>query len=57
MAISFNQLCRFFLEKSVNILRDDKNLELLNDAKLITKNQTVFLKDIIYIGKTSMLQP
>ena len=57
MAISFNQLCRFFLEKSVNILSDDKNLALLNNAKLITKNQTVFLKDIIYIGKTSMLQP
>ncbi|QGU94531.1 hypothetical protein GOM49_04955 [Clostridium bovifaecis] len=57
MGISFNQLCRYFSEKSISILKDNKSLTLFNDAKLITKNQTVFLKDTIYIGKTSMLQP
>jgi sugar diacid utilization regulator len=57
MGISFNQLCGYFSHKCVNIVRCDKDLILFNDVKLITKNQTVFLKDIIYIGKTSMLKP
>ena len=56
MKVTFNQLCRSLSEKVINIfLKSDENIHF-TDVRFISKNQSFFLKNIIYLGKTSMLQ-
>lgn len=56
MSIGFIALCRHFSEKAVNIYFSDERSVFFNDIKLITRDQSIFSNDFIYIGKTSMLE-
>ncbi len=55
MNVSFNKICKYFSEKSIKLYEDYKTDILFNDVKFITKKQTIFLNNVIYIGKVSML--
>lgn len=56
MSITFNGLCGYFSKKIKNQYLNKKEEFFLLDVKMLTNNQTFFEKNIIYIGKTSMLQ-
>lgn len=56
MSVGFIELCRHFSEKAVNIYFSDETSVFFHDVKLITREQSTFSNDFIYVGKTSMLQ-
>ncbi|MBU3206700.1 helix-turn-helix domain-containing protein [Clostridium algidicarnis] len=56
MGVNFSKVCKHFSARYINVLRCDKNLTLFKDVKLITKDQSTFSKDIIYIGNMSFVE-
>ncbi|MCB2293583.1 helix-turn-helix domain-containing protein [Clostridium algoriphilum] len=56
MSVSFNSICKQFSEDSINIHIGGEINTLFNDAKLLASNQHTFVKDTIYVGKTSTFQ-
>lgn len=55
MSISFEQLTGHFGNRAVHVHLNRKLKADYSDAKLITKNQTCFAPEFIYVGKSSML--
>jgi len=56
MSVSFNNICKQFSEDSINIHISGEINTLFIDAKLLASNQNTFVKEIIYVGKTSTFQ-
>ncbi|WP_019912690.1 PucR family transcriptional regulator [Paenibacillus sp. HW567] len=55
MSISFEQLAGHFGNRAVHVHHNSKLKADYIDAKLITKSQTCFAPEFIYVGKSSML--
>lgn len=56
MKITLKQVYNFLSDKIVDLYINDNIESNLKDIKLITKKQNHFLKDILYVGKTSALR-
>lgn len=56
MSVSFNNISKQFFKNSINVHLNGETNTLFNDAKLLASNQSIFLKDIIYVGNSSTFE-